>query len=183
LPTQKTGRRRRYCSDACRQWACRRRRKRSVHFSSATCEWATPPELFAKVDAEFRFDLDACATAENAKCVRYFTRKDNGLAQPWTGRVWMNPPYGRTIGQWMRKAWESVQSGEAELVVCLVPSRTDTSWWHDFCEGAEVRNIRGRLRFGGAANSAPFPSAIVVFRDARERHETPGVLPFLGNAS
>ncbi len=77
------------------------------------------------------FDLDVCATGENAKCDRFFTREDDGLAQAWTGRVWMNPPYGRMIGEWMRKAWESSQT-TAELVVCLVPARTDTRWWHEY---------------------------------------------------
>jgi phage N-6-adenine-methyltransferase len=142
-----------------------------VHFSSATCEWATPAELFAQLQAEFDFNLDACATAANAKCPRYFTRQENGLAQLWTGRVWMNPPYGRTIGQWIRKAWESVQQGEAELVVCLVPARVDTAWWHEFCDRGKVRFLRGRLRFGGASSSAPFPPAIVVFRNAPRRYE------------
>jgi phage N-6-adenine-methyltransferase len=142
-----------------------------VHFSSATCEWATPPDLFAELDAEFHFDLDVCATVENAKCPRFFTREQDGLEQRWEGRVWMNPPYGRTINLWIRKAWESVQNGEAEVVVCLVPARSDTAWWHDYCEDAEVTRLRGRLRFGGAKNSAPFPSAVVVFRD-RLSHET-----------
>jgi phage N-6-adenine-methyltransferase len=183
LPAQKTGRPRRYCSDACRRWACRRRRKRSVHFSSATCEWATPPDLFDWLDRQFSFTLDACASADNAKCCHYFTRKENGLAQPWTGRVWCNPPYGRVIGQWVQKAWESTQSGAAELVVCLVPARVDTSWWHEYCDRGEVRFLRGRLRFGGAGSSAPFPSALVVFRDAQQRHETDAILPFRENAS
>jgi phage N-6-adenine-methyltransferase len=183
LPSQRTGRRRRYCSDACRQWACRRRRKRSVHFSSATCEWSTPPALFAELDREHHFTLDVCATSENAKCERFFTRQENGLAQPWTGRVWCNPPYGRFIGRWVRKAFQSVQSGEAEIVVCLLPARPGSSWFQDYALLGEVRFLRGRLRFGGAKNSAPFPSAVVVFRDAQNRNETPDILPFLGNAS
>jgi hypothetical protein len=85
----------------------------------------------------------------------------------------MNPPYGRTVGEWMRKAWESVASGEAELVVCLVPSRTDTGWWHDYAARGEVVPIRGRVRFGGAKNSAPFPSAVVVFRGATDARSAP----------
>jgi phage N-6-adenine-methyltransferase len=159
-----TGRPREYCSQACRQAAYHKGTRRSVHFSSASCEWSTPPDLFAKLHQEFGFTLDACATAENAKCARYFTRKDDGLAQRWTGRVWMNPPYGRSIGLWIRKAWESVRTGDAEVVVCLVPSRSDTGWWHDFALRGEVRPLRGRLRFGGAESSAPFPSALIVFR-------------------
>jgi phage N-6-adenine-methyltransferase len=128
LPAARTGRPRRYCSDRCR-WSAyrRRRRKRPVHFSSRTCEWATPQELFDRLADRFGgFTLDVCATTDNAKCAAYFTRAQDGLAQSWTGRVWCNPPYGRAIGHWLRKALESVQGGSAELVVCLVPARTDT---------------------------------------------------------
>src|SRR5688572_4824194 len=103
----------------------------AVHFSSASDEWATPLAFFNQCNVEFGpFDLDACATAENAKAPRYFTKADDGLAQEWRGRVWMNPPYGRTIGAWMRKAYESARAGA--VVVCLVPARTDTAWWHDY---------------------------------------------------
>jgi phage N-6-adenine-methyltransferase len=133
---------------------------------SATPEWATPPDLFAELDREFSFTLDAAATVENAKCTRFFTRKENGLAQPWQGRVFCNPPYGRGIGRWIQKAWESAQGSACELVVCLVPARVDTSWWHDHCTRGEVRFLRGRVRFGGADSGAPFPSAVVVFRNA-----------------
>jgi phage N-6-adenine-methyltransferase len=135
----------------------------SVHFSSATDQWSTPPDFFNACNVEFGpFTLDACADATNAKCARYFTKEDDGLAQQWTGRVWMNPPYGRTIGHWMRKAYESSLAGA--VVVCLVPARTDTAWWHDYALAkGTIRFIRGRLKFGGHANSAPFPSALVVF--------------------
>jgi site-specific DNA-methyltransferase (adenine-specific) len=160
------GRRRRFCSPACRQSAYWRRKKKSVHFSSASDEWSTPADLFAELDSEFGFTLDPCATSENAKCPSYFTRAENGLAQPWTGRVFCNAPYGRVIGDWIRKAWESVQSGQAELVVCLVPARTDTAWWHDYCEQGERRFLRGRVCFGGGDSAAPFPSVLVVFRQA-----------------
>jgi phage N-6-adenine-methyltransferase len=171
-PGSLTGRSRRYCSPACRQSASRRRVARSVHFSSKTSEWSTPPELFAELDDEFGFTLDPCATLENRKCDSYFTREDNGLAQRWTGRVFCNPPYGREIGSWMRKALESATQRDCELVVCLVPARTDASWWHDAATLGEVRFLRGRLRFGGAHSGAPFPSAVVVFRNAPERYET-----------
>src|SRR5262249_28447663 len=107
------------------------------------------------------FTLDACAQAHNAKCVRYYSPIDDGLAQPWSGKVWMNPPYGRTIGQWMRKAWEASQQGAT--VVCLVPARVDTRSWHDYAKRGTVLFLRGRLKFGGIGNSAPFPSALVVF--------------------
>jgi site-specific DNA-methyltransferase (adenine-specific) len=150
-----------------------------VHFSSRTCEWATPADLFAGLDAEFAFTLDACATADNARCAAYFTREEDGLSQRWWGRVWCNPPYGRGIGAWVEKARASVRSGDAELAVCLVPARTDTAWWQDLIAppqagggAGEVRFLRGRLRFSGAASGAPFPSAVVVFRDAPARHET-----------
>jgi phage N-6-adenine-methyltransferase len=172
LEASVTGRRPRYCSPACKQAAYRQRRKRSVHFRSNTCEWSTPPELFADLDAEFHFDLDVCATAENAKCERFYTRAQDGLRQPWTGRVWCNPPYGRSIGRWLQRAREAAQSGEADLVVLLVPARVDTSWWHDVAAQGEVRFLRGRIRFGGTASGAPFPSAVVVFRNAQDRYET-----------
>ena len=133
----------------------------SVHFSSATDLWATPQAFFDKQNAIYGFTLDVCATADNAKCARYFTADDNGLAQPWHGVCWMNPPYGRTIGLWMRKAYESSLTGAT--VVCLVPSRTDTRWWHDYAMKGQIEFIRGRLKFGNAKNSAPFPSALVVF--------------------
>lgn len=134
----------------------------AVHFSSKTDLWATPQATFDELDREFQFTLDVCASPENAKCERYFTSVDNGLKQQWWGVCWMNPPYGRTIGQWMQKAFEASQNGAT--VVCLVPARTDTAWWHDFAMRGEIRYLRGRLKFGGAKNSAPFPSAIVIFK-------------------
>lgn len=135
----------------------------SVHFSSASDNWPTPQSFFDEVNrVHGPFDLDVCASAENTKCPRFFTAADDGLKQAWTGRVWMNPPYGRTIGAWMRKAHESAKSGA--FVVCLVPARTDTAWWHDYAAKGEVRFIRGRLKFGGHKNSAPFPSALVIFK-------------------
>lgn len=134
----------------------------ALHFSSDTDEWPTPRAFFDALHAEFGFELDVCATPENAKCPRYFTRGDDGLARDWRGRCWMNPPYGRGIGAWVRKAYEASLSGA--LVVCLVPARTDTAWWHDYCAKGEVRFVRGRLKFGDAKHSAPFPSAVVIFR-------------------
>lgn len=134
----------------------------SVHFSSKTDLWATPQEFFDRYDAEFQFDVDVCASFENTKCVRYFDEAMDGLKQDWTGVCWMNPPYGRTIGLWMKKAYESSLAGAT--VVCLVPARTDTKWWHDYAIKGEVEFIKGRLKFGGHKNSAPFPSAVVVFR-------------------
>ena len=122
-----------------------------------------PLRFFAALDQEFGFELDVCALAENAKCIRFFSPKDDGLKQLWQGSCWMNPPYGREIGLWVQKAFESAQAGAT--VVCLLPARTDTQWWHRYVlKAAEVRYIEGRLKFGGGANSAPFPSAIVIFR-------------------
>lgn len=132
-----------------------------VHFSSKTDLWATPQEFFDKYNAVFNFKTDVCATKENAKCSTFFTEEQDGLKQEWKGSCWMNPPYGRTIKQWMKKAYESSQHGAT--VVCLVPARTDTAWWHDYAMKGKIEFIRGRLKFGGHSNSAPFPSAVVIF--------------------
>jgi len=137
----------------------------TVHFSSATCEWSTPQWLFDALAREFAFTLDPCATRENAKCPRFFTVEDDGLSKDWGDEVvFMNPPYGELISRWMWKACESARKGAT--VVCLVPARTDTGWWHLYAMKGEVRLLRGRLKFGNARNSAPFPSAVVVFRSA-----------------
>lgn len=114
------------------------------------------------MNKEFHFNLDVCATKVNAKCEKYYTKKEDGLSQQWHGNCWMNPPYGREIGKWMKKALEA--SKEGALVACLVPARTDTAWWHEYAMKGEIRFIRGRLKFGGSQNSAPFPSAVVIFR-------------------
>jgi len=139
----------------------RRNGNLAVHFSSATDDWATPQDFFDTLDVEFGFDLDVCALPSSAKCERYFTPKDDGLVQDWRGVCWMNPPYGDGISQWIRKAHQSSLLGVT--VVCLVPARVDTGWWWDHCRYGEIRFIRGRLKFGGADTSAPFPSAVVVF--------------------
>ena len=135
----------------------------AVHFSSATDLWETPQDFFDKLNAEFHFTTDVCASIENAKCGWFFTKEVNALSQQWAGVCWMNPPYGREINQWMKKAYNSSLDGAT--VVCLVPARTDTAWWHDYAVKGEVRFIRGRLKFGGHKNSAPFPSAIVIFNN------------------
>lgn len=137
-----------------------------VHFSSKSDLWETPLEFFKVLDAEFAFTTDVCALPENAKCTHYYTPEVDGLAQDWGGVCWMNPPYGREIGRWVRKAHESAPAGAT--VVCLLPARTDTGWWHHHVMQAhEFRLVRGRLKFGGSKNSAPFPSAVVVFRPER----------------
>ena len=138
----------------------------SALYSSKSELWETPQAFFDDLDNLFHFTLDACALPENAKCEHYFTPEQDGLKQEWTGTVWCNPPYGRNIGKWVEKAYKTAKDKKA-LVVMLLPARTDTKWFHDFCylnRYATVRFVRGRLKFGGARNSAPFPSMVVIFR-------------------
>lgn len=133
-------------------------------FTSARGDWATPQSFFDLVNAEFGFTLDSAASPMNAKTPTYYTEDDDGLAQPWPGVVWCNPPYGRGIDAWVRKGFEEAQNGST--VVMLIPARTDTGYWHDYVmRAAEVRLLRGRLVFGNgeARANAPFPSALVVF--------------------
>lgn len=130
-------------------------------FSSNRDDWETPLELFNQLDAIYHFDLDVCALPHNAKCDKYYTPDDDGLSKTWEGTCWMNPPYGRHIGRWMEKAYKSSLVGAT--VVCLVPSRTDTAWWHDYAmRASKITYIRGRIKFVGAKHGAPFPCAIVV---------------------
>lgn len=135
-----------------------------VLFSSKSMEWATPREFFRKLDSQFNFTLDPCAKSHNALCSKYFTAAEDGLAQDWSGnKVFVNPPYGRGIGQWVKKAYEESCKDDT-TVVMLIPARTDTKYWHDYAMKAEeIRLIKGRLKFGGGNNSAPFPSAVIVF--------------------
>lgn len=163
-----------------------------VHFSSATDMWSTPQDFFDKLNAEFGFTHDVCATEENAKCIRFFTKEDDGLTQQWsarTGPMYMNPPYGNPeykcrencakkrcakrghhnpeykpgIIDWVKKAHAEWCRGVT--VVALLPARTDSRWFQNFVlPYAELRFIRGRLKFGGHKNSAPFPSVVAVYR-------------------
>ena len=138
----------------------------NVHFMSEKDNWETPQKLFDLLNAEFGFTLDPCASAENAKCARFFTSKENGLLQSWANEiVFMNPPYGRgIIGQWIAKAYQETEA----TVVCLLPSRTDTKWWHKFCmKASEIMLLTYRLEFVGSNNKAPFPAALVVFNRGR----------------
>ena len=137
---------------------------RKVMFSSKTAEWTTPQAFYDRLNQEFNFTLDPCCTDETAKCSTYYTEDDDGLTQPWAGHsVFMNPPYGRSIKDWIRKAYEESRKPNT-VVVALIPARTDTRYWHDYCmEASEIRFIKGRLKFGESNNSAPFPSAVVVF--------------------
>lgn len=133
-----------------------------ILFLSRSDLWSTPQYLFDSLNAEFHFDLDVCATSENAKCKKFYTKEVNGLLQPWRGNVWCNPPYGRDISKWIQKAIDS-----STLVVMLLPARTDTKWFHEYIYGkAEIRFIKGRLKFGDSLISAPFPfpSMVVIFR-------------------
>jgi phage N-6-adenine-methyltransferase len=156
-------RRRKHKTNADRQRAYRKRNRQRAWLKSGSSEWETPQKLFTDLDGEFHFTIDVAATPENAKCPRFFTRQEDGLIQNWEGTCFCNPPYGPRVGLWIKKAQESARRGAT--VVCLIPARTDTTWWHDFVMPyGEVRFIRGRLRFGNNGNSAPFPSAVVVFR-------------------
>lgn len=137
--------------------------------SSRSVVWETPQDFFNALNTEFGFTLDVCALPSNAKCPRYFTPEDDGLAQDWAPEIcWMNPPYGPHItGRWMAKAL--AESRRGATVVCLVPARTDTRWWHDTATRGEVRFVKGRLKFRHGTDASPkwsavFPSAVIIFR-------------------
>lgn len=148
---------------------------RRALFTSARSNWETPRALFDRLAAEFQFTRDVCATHVNRKCRAYFGTKDDGLRQRWTGTCWMNPPYGRTIAPWIRKA--RCESRRGVRVVCLIPARTDTAWWHDeVMRAQEIRLLRGRVRFVGAISAAPFPSAVVIFDSRRSKTSGPRVV-------
>lgn len=134
----------------------------NVHFSSKTPEWETPQYVFDQLNEKYKFNVDVCATFFNRKVPKFWSKEDDGLAQDWTGLTcWMNPPYGREIAQWVRKA----SMGGAKTVVALLPARTDTRWFHEYIlHKAGIVFIKGRLKFGGSKNSAPFPSMIVTFK-------------------
>ena len=131
--------------------------------STFKLDWETPQWLFDKLDAEFHFTLDAAADDSNHKCERYYTKETDGLKSPWAGVVWCNPPYGKQIKKWVEKAW--AEKCNCETIVLLIPARTDTLWFHNYILGkAEIRFIKGRLRFSGCAVNAPFPSMVVIYR-------------------
>ena len=129
-------------------------------FSSENERWETPQDFFDSLNKKFNFLLDVAADESNHKCQRYFDETANGLQQPWTERNWMNPPYGRKISEWCRKADEEAQKGN--LTVALLPARTDTKWYHDYCAKWHVCFVKGRIHFSGGG-SAPFPNMIVFF--------------------
>ena len=137
--------------------------KWEASWQSEKTDWETPPTLFKALDAEFHFTLDAAAQEHNKKVANYYSPQMNGLIRPWTGVVWCNPPYGKEIGQWVKKGRDSALAGAT--VVMLVYARTDTRWFHDYVYGqAEIRFLRGRVKFVGAESSAPAPSMVIVWR-------------------
>jgi site-specific DNA-methyltransferase (adenine-specific) len=145
--------------------------KTETMFSSATGDWATPQEFFDMLDEIFHFTLDPCADEKNHKCEKYFTKEQNGLEQSWNGEtVFCNPPYGRDIGLWLQKSVDEARNGAT--IVLLIPARTDTKWFHELVfPNASVWFVKGRLKFGGSGNSAPFPSMVAVM--TKETLETP----------
>ncbi len=148
-----------------------------VMFSSKTGNWATPQDFFNKLDWRFGpFNLDPCADPANTKCANFFTEAENGLSKDWSGfTCFVNPPYGRGIEEWIRKGYQESRK-ENTTVVMLIPARTDTKYWHQYVMKAdEVYFVKGRLKFGGSVNSAPFPSAVIVF-DGTSRQQIFGAI-------
>lgn len=147
--------------------------KLKIHTSSKSDEWETPKEFFNKYNSIYKFTTDVCATHENHLCDHYWTKEDDALTKDWVGVCWMNPPYGKNIGKFMKKAYD--ESLKGATVVCLVPSRTDTRWWHEYAMKGSIEFIRGRLKFinrtfpswredgNFKVSPAGFPSAIVIF--------------------
>ena len=134
---------------------------------AGTVEWSTPTAFFERLNIVWRFTVDVAADVANAKCARYYDAAADGLKQDWSGeRVWCNPPYGRGIGDWVRKAATTVEAAPSTVVVMLVPARTDVAWFHDYCLHApdcHVEFLRGRLKFGDSKVGAPFPSMVLTF--------------------
>jgi phage N-6-adenine-methyltransferase len=137
--------------------------RHAVHYSGNTDLWSTPQRVFDQLDAEFHFSTDVCALPENAKCKRFYSPEEDGLSRHWTGVCWMNPPFGGRgkIDPWIKKAYESACSGNA-TIVCLVPARTGSPWFWEYCSKGEIRFIKSKLYFSGQG-AAPFNSAIVIF--------------------
>lgn len=152
-----------------------------VHFSSNSNEWATPSEFFEALNNKYNFTLDPCSTKENAKCQKFYTKEDDGLSKDWVGeKVFMNPPYSRELPKWIKKAYTTIESARERVcetvIVCLIPARTDTRYWHEYIFGKakEINFIKGRLKFDGGEKgngSAPFPSAVVIY-DSKYSGET-----------
>ena len=144
-------------------------------FSSKNNAWCTPKDFFAKLNEEFKFTLDPCCTKKSALCKKFFTPKEDGLKQEWGGqRVFVNPPYGREIGKWVKKSFEEFVKNKKTTIVMLIPSRTDTRWFHDYIlDKAKIRFVKGRLKFidldykgkekDRKLSPAPFPSMLVIY--------------------
>lgn len=151
----------------------------NVHFSSANSDWETPPDFYDRLRGEFRFTLDVCATRKNTKCKAFYSPQMNALTKRWhkvvkpDGWAWMNPPYGREIVHWVQKA--ACESRFGLNIVCLLPARTDTKWFHEYVFGVctELRLVKGRLKFGGHDNSAPFPSMVAIYNAWTSTNATP----------
>ena len=141
----------------------------NVHYSTNSNEWETPKELYDLLNGRYGpFTLDPCATKANAKCSKFYTKNNDGLRKSWADEVvFMNPPYGREIGRWIEKAYRESRSG-VQRIVCLIPARTDTTYWHNYImKASEILFVRGRIRFVGGKYPAPFPSAVIIF-DSRK---------------
>ena len=135
-----------------------------VMFSSENMEEVTPQDFFEQLDQEFRFELDLAADNENSKCKYYYDEETDALEQDWKGVCWCNPPYGRGIVSWVCKAADEAALRKEVTIVMLLPARTDTRWFSMVAESAdEIRFIKGRLKFGDNANSAPFPSMVAIW--------------------
>ena len=137
-------------------------------FTSDRDDWETPKKVYDLYNRRYHFKLDAAASAHNTKAEFYFDKEIDSFTQDWYKykTVWLNPPYGRGVLQWVRKAYIEAMNGA--LVVMLLAARTDTKWFHEYCVKGEIHFIRGRLKFGGAKDAAPFPSMLVIF-DGRKR--------------
>jgi phage N-6-adenine-methyltransferase len=142
--------------------------KLSTKFGTGRQDWETPASIFDPLNDEFGFTIDVCATAENSKCGVFYSESDDALSLLWEGVCWMNPPFG-SQGKWVKKAYEESQRGAT--VVCLLPARTNTNWWHDYVMTGEIRFIRGRPKFVGAEYGLPQPLAVVVFNPAAEEKD------------
>jgi len=132
-------------------------------------EWETPQELFNELDKEFHFNLDPCASIDNYKCLEYYTKEDNGLNKEWRGSVFINPPFDE-VDRWVEKAFYQLKN--CDVIVMLLPARTDTRWFHNFIYGKfEVRFLKGRVKYrlNSKQTPAPFPSMVVIFKDINRK--------------
>lgn len=143
--------------------------KIDVMWSSNKMDWSTPQDFYNELNKEFHFTLDPCADDHNYKCKKYYTKEQDGLLQDWSGEiVFCNPPYGRSIKNWVRKCFKECYAGDCRCAVMLIPARTDTIWFHDYVYNkAEIRFVKGRLKFGNQQKDAPFPSMVVVYRGTK----------------